>query len=228
LNLQLTPSLQTPTTVPQFPEDTKAGSHQVVTEIGRPVGTALLDTKQTFRLLTAAQNGERVSGLFNPQATVADGGKATIRDTVQRPFVVGFQKTRKGLEPKVRLVNEGQVIHIRATILERNRVRLNYSIQNPEILEVKTARWPGTNRKVQVPVVKTESFSGSAILTNRPDDLDSLVLVPMALESTEPQKKPRFALRRKVPEKIQELIILTPRIFDPDEDLALTLSSLVQ
>lgn len=228
LNLQLTPSLQAPTTAPQFPEDSKVGSHQVVTEIGRPVGTAILDSNETFRLLTAEQNGARVSGPFSPKATVLDGGKATIKDAVQRSFVVAFQATPKGLKAKVRLINEGQFIHIRATIERQNRVRLEYSVQTPEILEVKTATWPGTNRKVQVPVVRTESFSGSAILTNRLNDLESLVLIPMALESSEPQKKSRFTLRRKVREKMQELLILTARISDPEKDAALTLSSLLR
>ena len=137
-----------------------------VVEQKQPVFVRRLSDKQAFELLRGAQRNERVNMLFAPKVTLFDSQEAEISDTTQRPFVVALKRTDRGVEPVVRVHEDGVRTAVRATVKD-GRVRLDVAITHSDITSVET-RTIGTDDrkmlKVQVPKVETDKVRLSAMV----------------------------------------------------------------
>lgn len=138
-------------------------SATTVVRKNEPVFVRSLTDAQTQRLIQAVQGDQRSSVMFAPKVTMFDKQEAEIRDSTQRPFVVGLKKKGSAHQPEIEPVTEGICIGMRSTAKGQN-VRLDLAIDISDIQDVQTKNAGPEGTMVQVPTVHTTDIQLSALV----------------------------------------------------------------
>ncbi len=185
-----------------------------VVEERQSVFVQRMGDKRVFDLIEAAQKNQQTNILRAPKVTLFDGQKASIKDQMQRPFVVALQRNGAEFEPQIEAIPEGTSIDVRATT-KPGAVRMDLAIQLSEIANVKTRPAGPANTAIQVPRVAASRVALSALVK----DGDTLVVSGLQ-RSVEVRKKERVLGMFKnvsVGRTTEDMLILiTPRIILPD------------
>ncbi len=115
--------------------------------------------KQAFEYIQAAQGDERSNIWFAPKVTLFNGQKATISDSVQRPFVVGVSRNESGkLEPEIKIFEDGVKLTCRATLAADSSIihfSGNYDSSSIDDVQTFSSTVQGKKASIQVPSVTT-------------------------------------------------------------------------
>lgn len=138
-------------------------SATTVVKKNEPVFVRSLTDAQTRRLIQTVQGSQRANVMFAPKVTMFDKQEAEIRDSTQRPFVVGLKKKGSAHQPEIEEYSDGICIGMRSTAKGKN-VRLDLAIDISDIQDVWTKSAGPEGTAVQVPSVHTTDIQLSALV----------------------------------------------------------------
>ncbi|MCA9007678.1 MAG: hypothetical protein KDA70_20575, partial [Planctomycetaceae bacterium] len=162
---------QNTTPVPRQPQLDKTNPVPVVqasaaVEEYFPISVAVINEKQEFNLIQAAQSDENSHCSFNPKVTLFNGQKASIANQVQRPFVIGIHQAKSGeLKPALKVIAEGTTLELRPILTaDHTAVRVDVLVKQSEISRVKIMETQVSGKKInfQVPSVEQRCIQVAA------------------------------------------------------------------
>ncbi|WP_417386368.1 M56 family metallopeptidase [Gimesia sp.] len=143
-----------------------------------PISVAVINEKQEFNLIQAAQKDEHSHCAFNPKVTLFNGQKASIASLVQRPFVIGVHKAESGeLKPELKVIAEGMTLELRPILTaDHTAVHVEVLVKQSEISRVKIMQTKVSGKKInfQVPSVELRRINVAADLSGKKSLLISL------------------------------------------------------
>ncbi|WP_417380168.1 M56 family metallopeptidase [Gimesia sp.] len=144
-----------------------------------PVRVAVLTKAQETQFIRMAQRDVRSNILYAPKMAVFNGQRATVSDIVQRPFIIGLQKTENAkLQPKIKTIDEGRNLTLRPVISdEGSEVNLKGLIELSQIVDVNfyTTEVAGREATIQIPRVHRRSIS---VASHLKDQQSLLICIP--------------------------------------------------
>ena len=168
------------------------GRSQTVIETNEPVRFAILTEKQTNSLLASISKNRNANILQAPKVTLFNLQTASISDSCQRPFVVGFHND----DHQIQIVSEGTVIDCRPEVLQDDAVWLDLTTTYTEIRSVResTIAKPSSSDKitVQIPEVQRTAIGVELQVPAR----QTLVLVGSTKQRAEKQSEQLFVIIR--------------------------------
>lgn len=143
-----------------------------------PISVAVINEKQEFNLIQAAQSDEHSQCAFSPKVTLFNGQKASIANQVQRPFVIGVHQTKSGeMKPELKIITEGMTLELRPILTaDHTTVRVEVLVKHNQISRVKVMETQVSGKKInyQVPSVEQRRISVAADLSGKNSLLISL------------------------------------------------------
>ncbi|QDV24737.1 hypothetical protein [Aureliella helgolandensis] len=141
-----------------------------IVERARPVLYTLLTPEESRQVLDAIREMPEIEHLFSPKVAVFNGRKATVNDTVERPFVTGIKpitlikdgQEQIAFRPHVRVYPEGTTLDLLPQLMGGKQLRLTCSLKMCKIQKVDTMSFPKPDGQgefqVQLPEVATSQF----------------------------------------------------------------------
>lgn len=179
-----------------------------------PVLTAQLSPQALAAMLATIHSNPKSNDMMCPKVAMFNGTQASIRDSIERPFVVGMQAMKSGdkeaQQPVVRLIPSGMSLQLRPE-LQDDKLSLQCSIELSKIEDVgtfsyrRTGQAAGAGVTLQVPRVAATSIQCQAeamasgesfvIATPRPGMMNEVVVVVVTPRKMEPKADATSALQ---------------------------------
>lgn len=130
------------------------GRSQTVIETNEPVRFAMLTQEQKVRLLKSIQEMKTANVLQAPKVTLFNRQTASISDSCQRPFIVGFHDN----DHQLQIISEGTVIDCRPEALDDGAVWLDLTATYSEIRDVResTITKPSSAERITVQIPEVQ------------------------------------------------------------------------
>ena len=140
-----------------------------------PALYATLNPEHTKSMLGVVKSDGEGKVLASLKVAIFNGQRAHIANAVQRPFVVGLQKSKEGHQPQIRVVEDGWRMAIRG-VLKEDAIWLQCDAKLSTQRSVETRVLPikidGKQVALQIPEVARSRINVGAVVDNK----DSLVV----------------------------------------------------
>lgn len=219
MSVQSTPPITFATFKKQPNRSTDFISATTSTVQSLPGRVARLTGDQAKKLIAAQQADASSNTLQAPKITIFPGQEATIKDTVQRPFVVSVKPVKgdKGtaMQPIIRVLEDGLTIQLRASLHGDDQLDIDSEITFNRIGNVDEftfqSHYSGEETTVQIP----EQHMRQVRLSKTIDDGATLLIDPHFFKEKTINKR----FRSPVTTRQYTIVLLTPSIIHATPNL---------
>lgn len=210
--IQETPSAAVATSRTTHNRTTPFVSSRSSTVRSVPSRIVQLTAEQVKTVVAAQQADTRSNVLQAPKATVFPGQEATIKDTVQRPFVTGVKPVNgdmaTAMQPVVEVLEEGLMIRLSASLHGENELDINSVIVSRRIGDVDSFTFKFDESCEETTVQVPEQHVNQVHVSKIVDDGATLLVDPhFVKEETVKKSWGRSSTTRRY-----TMLMFTPRV----------------